>query len=240
MNIQKIAIELGDIVKWTGTEKDIDRKGQAILRVAKENFPNDFIKSVRQQAIYNWLCSLGKISLESEERTKRLVDFSFSISNIEDRQKILEILASGGVSQNVLFKDKLNKLTNEKLHPEVYKHAKDSYLYEKYAHAILEVCKAYDKAIQSKSGLDKSGRSLMQEAWAWRSSVLRVTAGDTDSDEKYHEGIKLLSEGVMAGVRNITAHEPILDWPINEEDCLDILRLLSYLFRKLDVSVKVR
>lgn len=77
----------------------------------------------------------------------------------------------------------------------------------------------------------------MQEAWSWNTNILKVTVGVGDSDVRFHEGIKLLSEGVMTGVRNITAHEPILDWPIKKEDCKDILHLISFLYRQLDKSV---
>jgi len=80
----------------------------------------------------------------------------------------------------------------------------------------------------------------MQEAWAWKSNTLRATTGTTDSDEQFHEGLKLLSEGVMAGVRNIPAHEPILSWPIGKVDCIDALHLLSFLFRQLEKSVNLK
>jgi hypothetical protein len=41
----------------------------------------------------------------------------------------------------------------------------------------------------------------------------------------------------MQAIRNPTAHEPALDWPISREDCLDILSFLSFLFRALDKAV---
>lgn len=99
---------------------------------------------------------------------------------------------------------------------------------------------AFDKAVQDKAQLQKTGRSLMQEAWAWRSNTLRATTGTSDSDESFHEGLKLLSEGVMAGVRNISAHEPILSWPIGKDDCIDALHLLSFLYRQLDKAVNIK
>ena len=39
---------------------------------------------------------------------------------------------------------------------------------------------------------------------------------------------------LMQAIRNPTAHEPAVDWPISKVDCLDILRFLSFRFRKLD------
>ena len=239
INIQRIAIEIGDIMKWSSSVNEINRLGQAILKTTKENFPNDSITSVRQQEIYNWLCSIGKANLLADERLKLIVEFCLSMAG-EKRSEVVKILDNAGVPPNILFREQLAILEREHLHPEVYKHAKGSFQYEKYAHAVLETCKAYDKAVQLKTGISKFGRSLMQEAWSWNASNLRATTGTTDSDEKFHDGLKLLSEGVMAGIRNITAHEPVLDWPIKKEDCIDILHLVSFLYRQLDKSVCLR
>jgi uncharacterized protein (TIGR02391 family) len=239
INIQKIAIEIGNIIKWTAAVNEINRLGQAILRIPKEVFPNASITSVRQQEIYNWLCSIGKANLVPDERFRLMVEFCLSVAG-EGRSDVVKILDSAGIPPNILFREQLSILEREHLHPEVYRHAKNSFQYEKYAHTILEVCKAYDKAVQAKTGLIKSGRSLMQEAWSWNASSLRATGGTSESDEKYHDGLKLLSEGVMAGIRNVTAHEPVLDWPIKKDDCIDILHLLSFLYRQLDRSVNLR
>jgi uncharacterized protein (TIGR02391 family) len=239
LNIQKIAIEIGDIIKWASSVNEINRLGQAILKVAKEIFPNNAITSIRQQEIYNWLCSTAKANLLSDERQKMIVEFCLSLAG-EKRSEVVKILDTAGVSPNILFREQLALLERQQLHPEVYKHAKGSFQYEKYAHTVLEVCKAYDKAVQAKTGISKFGRSLMQEAWSWNASNLRATTGTTDSDERFHDGLKLLSEGVMAGIRNITAHEPVLDWPIKKEDCIDILHLLSFLYRQLDKSVNIK
>lgn len=240
INVQRIAVELGDIIKWTRSEKEIDRFGQAILKINKEQFQNTAITAVRQQAIYNWLCSIGNASLLPDERCKRITEFGLSLANDDNRVAIIGILETGGIPPNILFRDQLAILNRENLHSEVYKHAKGSFQHEKYAHAVLEACKAYAKAVQQKSQLQNDGRSLMQQAWAWKGNILRATTGTSDSDESFHEGMKLLSEGVMAGVRNISAHEPVLSWPIGKEDCVDILHLMSFLFRQLDKSVNIK
>jgi uncharacterized protein (TIGR02391 family) len=239
MNIQRIAIEVGNILKWTTTINDVNRNGQAILKINKEEFPNPAITSSRHQEIYNWLCSLGNTTMLTEERAKLIIDFSLSLATGDQRADINKILEGAGIPPNILFKEQISILERADLHPEVFKHAKGSFQHEKYAHAVLEVCKAYDKAVQDKTLLSKFGRSLMQEAWAWNAAKLRATNGESESDERYHDGLKLLSEGVMTGVRNITAHEPVLDWPIKKQDCIDILHLLSFLYRTLDRAVNV-
>ncbi|MCL4520128.1 MAG: TIGR02391 family protein [Firmicutes bacterium] len=41
----------------------------------------------------------------------------------------------------------------------------------------------------------------------------------------------------MQAIRNPTAHEPAIQWPIDEQDCLDVLSFISFLFRKLDIAI---
>ena len=38
----------------------------------------------------------------------------------------------------------------------------------------------------------------------------------------------------MSAIRNPTAHEPALHWPISEQDAADILSLVSFLLRQYD------
>jgi len=60
--------------------------------------------------------------------------------------------------------------------------------------------------------------------------------------ENIEEGQKFLSSGIMRGVRNPLAHEERVELKesglFSEDDCLDMLSLLSHLFRRLDSAVK--
>ena len=60
-----------------------------------------------------------------------------------------------------------------------------------------------------------------------------------ETDRNVQDGIKFLSAGLMRAIRNPTAHEPAVDWPIAEVDSLDIMSFISFLFRKLDDAVNV-
>jgi uncharacterized protein (TIGR02391 family) len=72
----------------------------------------------------------------------------------------------------------------------------------------------------------------------WRpEGVLKITKCVTETDKNVQDGIKFLSAGLMQAIRNPTAHEPALDWPIIKEDCLDLLSFLSFLLRQLDATV---
>jgi uncharacterized protein (TIGR02391 family) len=67
--------------------------------------------------------------------------------------------------------------------------------------------------------------------------VLKITRCETETDKNVQDGIKFLSAGLMQAIRNPTAHEPAVDWPIAKQDCLDILGFLSFLFRRLGDAV---
>jgi len=62
----------------------------------------------------------------------------------------------------------------------------------------------------------------------------KVNAFITQSQKDEQEGIRYLSVGLVSAFRNTAAHELSLSWPVSEEDCLDILSLISFLFKKLD------
>ena len=77
--------------------------------------------------------------------------------------------------------------------------------------------------------------------------ILQVTANFNKPDgSKFHadtykcieEGQKLLSMGIVSGARNPISHEEIVDLResglFSEKDCLDMLSLLSHLFKRLE------
>lgn len=122
------------------------------------------------------------------------------------------------------------------LHPEIHKHCSKLYAQGNYFRSVFEAAKVYNKKVQEKVQNVKDGQSLMMEAWT-SNGVLKVTACKTETDKNVQEGIKFLSAGLMQAMRNPTAHEPALDWPISKEDCLDMLSFISYLFRQLDKAI---
>ena len=53
LNFRHIATQIGDGIKYAKSVNEIDRLGQAVLRVVKESFPNSAITSVRAQLVYD-------------------------------------------------------------------------------------------------------------------------------------------------------------------------------------------
>lgn len=63
-----------------------------------------------------------------------------------------------------------------------------------------------------------------------------------DTKKNIQSGQQHLSQGIIAGGRNPLSHEEVNELKISdlfsEKDCLDLLSLLSHLFKRLDNSIK--
>lgn len=135
----------------------------------------------------------------------------------------------------------------------LHKTVKDASYYdyknEDYYRAVEEAIKRFESATNTKSSNNSKGRDLMAQVFG-KDKSLSVTQkykkrdgsdfGD-ETKENIEEGQKFMSMGVMAGVRNPLAHEEKIELKesglFSEDDCLDVLSLLSHLFRRLDDAV---
>jgi len=120
-------------------------------------------------------------------------------------------------------------------HFEVRRHARLLFLEGRYFHAVFESCKAFDKYIQEKSGIDKHGAELMGAALSLK-GPLKINTQRTETERNEQEGVMHLCMGLMRAIRNPEAHEPELDWPITQEDAINILSLISFLWQKIDIA----
>lgn len=237
INFKHIATQIGDSLKYTSTINEIDRLGQSILRVNKENFPNSAITSSRAQTLYNWVLSLAKTPLEDTERVKRLITFCLELTPQEHQRTTIEFLEKNHCPYNLLYKDCLDEFLKRNFHSEVIKHSQKLFVQGNYFHAVFESAKAYNKNVKEKSHSDRDGQQLMLSVWGCDGGVLKVTQCSSQTDKDFQDGIKFISGGLMSAIRNPTAHEPAITWPIDKQDCLDILSLISFLFRQLEKSV---
>lgn len=237
INFRYIATQIGDILKYSTSVNEIDRIGQSILRVNKENFPNSAITSVRAQTLFNWILSLAKTPLDNTERIKRLISFCLELTPEENKKTTIEFLDKNYCPYNLLYKDNIDEFLKRNFHSEVIRHSQKLFAQGNYFHAVFESSKAYNRDVKIKSQSDKDGQPLMLSVWGSETGVLKVTTCQSQTDKDFQDGIKFISGGIMSAIRNPTAHEPAITWPIDKQDCLDILSLISFLYRQLDKSV---
>jgi uncharacterized protein (TIGR02391 family) len=234
INAPALAVELGDYLKYDTTINEIDRCAATTLGCARESFPNPAITSQRAQGIYDWVLSSAKHSSKPEVFSKKIVDFVRRIAPSERIEAVFEICRRNGISSSLLGDPDAKLFYERAFHSNVQKHSKSLFLQKNYFHAVFEACKAFNNAVREKSKMQKDGESLMLAAWDPANGSLKVTACVTETDRNIQDGLKFLSAGVMKAMRNPTAHEPALEWPISKQDCLDFLGFISFLWSQLD------
>lgn len=236
-NYRAIAIEVGDGLKYDTTVNEVNRIASALFRFPCEPFPNEAITSVRAQLVHDWILSLAKQRMDNEERDKLVVQFCLKIAPDGSRDIVQRILADAGIGRRIVNQENLQLFAGRAFHPTVIQHARNLFLQGNYFHAVFEAAKAYNMEVRQKAKSTKDGQNLMLDVLSADKGVLKITAGASDTDRNVQEGVKFLSAGLMQAIRNPTAHEPALDWPISREDCLDVLSFLSFLFRQIDRAI---
>jgi uncharacterized protein (TIGR02391 family) len=236
-NCRLVAIQVGELIKGSVSVNEIDRAAQAALFIEKDSFPNESITAVRAKTVYDWVLSLARASLIPEERDRRLVQFCRQITPDDRFAELERILSEAGVSRIKIESQRRALFEVRRFHSEVVSHSRRLFVDGNFFHAVFEAAKAYNKAVRSKAQTEKDGQSLMLEVWGCDKGVLKITPCESETDRNVQDGIKFLSAGLMQAIRNPTAHEPALHWPISEDDCLDVLHFVSFLFRKLDEAV---
>lgn len=138
------------------------------------------------------------------------------------------------------------------LHEQVQDSSGKYYKEKNYYQAFQEAMKRYKNAVKDKSGVSGAEDwDIVSNAFG-KGKVLETTANfklrpngqpfDVRTLDNIEEGQKFLSMGVVCGGRNVVSHEEIADLRdtklFTEKDCLDLLSLLSHLFKRLDEARK--
>ena len=241
MNYRLIATEVGDLVKWDSSVNEILRIARALFPFEVEEFPNDAITSVRAQTVYNCVLSLARRNMNHDKRNDLLVGFCRRVVPDQNRDSLEQILRDGLGPSTAALNETQQEFSSRGFHPSVIEHCRILYAQGNYFHAVFEACKVYNKQVQAKAQSKSDGDALMLGVWGCEKGVLKITQCQSETDRNVQDGVKFLSAGLMRAMRNPTAHEPALDWPIDKKDCLDMLSseriLMSFLFRQLDRAV---
>ena len=116
-------------------------------------------------------------------------------------------------------------------------------LYKKreYLTAAEDGTQIYEKVVRDKSQLSKIGAALFQHAFGEGKPLQIQHPFDTEeTNRNIQNGQQFLSVGLANSFRNPVAHSPRedhLDF-FTEDDCLDVLSLISFLLRRVDKAKK--
>lgn len=125
-------------------------------------------------------------------------------------------------------------LESRSVHDEVFKYCRSELLDDNYFHAVFEATKGVAQRIRELSGLGTDGSELVTRAFLGQNPVLALGALNTESEKSEQRGFANLLIGLFGAVRNPLAHAPKTNWPMSEQDALDIFSLVSLVHRKLD------
>jgi len=229
-----IALQIGDAIKYDKTEKEINLAAQSVFNFnLLEIRISDSITSSRARLFSNWVLTLALQKYDLEEKNNKLILFLSTLFRNTIPDHVNAILEKAGVlisSQEFVQRD---------FHHQIQIHCKYLFQQQNYFHAVFEASKVYNRYVQSKSKNDRDGVDLMMNVLS-TSGNLKLNSGRSRSEQNIQDGIKFLSAGLMQAMRNPTAHEPALDWPIEKHDCLDMLSFISYLFRQIDSTTYVQ
>ena len=132
-----------------------------------------------------------------------------------------------------------SKLDSRGVHPDVLRFCRAELVQRNYFHAVLEACKSVAHKIRSLSGLDMDGAELCRAAFGMGKNstpILAINSLSSETERGEQRGFLNLLVGLFGTFRNPTAHAEKIYWPIDEQDALDILTLVSLVQRKLDGS----
>jgi uncharacterized protein (TIGR02391 family) len=132
-------------------------------------------------------------------------------------------------------------LVSRKVHEDILTFCKAELLQENYFHAVFEAMKSISAKIRKLSGLTTDGSQLVEEAFSLSKSsspILAINPLATETDKGEQRGFVNLLVGLFGTIRNPIAHNPKIEWDMNEQDTLDILTTISLIHRKLDNANK--
>ncbi len=131
------------------------------------------------------------------------------------------------------------ELTQRKVHHDVLQFCRAELLQNNYFHAVFEATKSVAEKIRQRTGLTGDGADLVDQAFGLSAPLLAINSLRTETEQSEQKGFANLVRGMFGTFRNVTAHAPKITWPIDEQDALDLLSLVSYVHRRLDAAAIV-
>jgi uncharacterized protein (TIGR02391 family) len=165
---------------------------------------------------------------------------SFSGMSIGDDGKVRWAARATNLDEALQRANRLHAvLVSRDVHKDVLEFCRAELLQENYFHAVFEAMKSIAAKIRGMSGLTSDGADLVTQAFALGKDckpLLAINALKTETDKGEQRGFVNLLIGLFGTIRNPTAHNPKIEWPMPEQDALDILTMASLIHRKLDTA----
>jgi uncharacterized protein (TIGR02391 family) len=168
---------------------------------------------------------------------------AFAGMELRDDGKIRAVTLVSTLTEARQRADELRRILRERdIHPDVLLFCREELLVNNYFHTVFEATKSVAEKIRQKTGLAIDGSELVETAFGFKNQIphLALNTLQTESEQSEQKGFTNLIKGLFGTFRNTTAHAPKITWPINKQDALDVLSLVSLVHRRLDSAVAAR
>lgn len=182
---------------------------------------NNDLFDARRQAVNNQLAFEG-IEIDETGKAVALKEKASRLQDIELRVRGLH-----------------KKLEQRSVHPAIFAYCRAELIAENYFHAVMEAQKGLLQRIRDISGVETDGNRLIEQVFSGN-PILIINSFTTQSEKDEHSGFCNLLKGLCTMFRNPLAHEPKVEWPLSEQDALEILGIISYCHRRLDKAQRIR
>lgn len=184
---------------------------------------------------------VGNLSLFESRRQAVNKQLAFEGLEIDDTDRAITLKEKVSRLQDIELRVKglKNKLEQRNAHPAIAAYCRAELLTDNYFHAVLEANKGLFQRIRDISGVETDGNALIEQVFS-NNPVVIINNFITPSEKNEHSGFCNLLKGLCSMFRNPLAHEPKVEWPMTEQDALEILSIISYCHRRLDNAHKIR
>lgn len=192
------------------------------------------------QAVLNPFRFTGRIGIFDDLRHRLNEILSFMGLSVGEDGKLRPVQQARTLSEAAERAGRLRKALNDRrVHADVLKFCREELLQDNYFHAVFEATKSIADKIRDRAELATDGAELVDAVFSVKNPVLAINTLRSDTEQSEQKGFANLLKGVFGTFRNVTAHAPKIIWPIEEQDALDLLTMVSYMHRRLDKAVKV-
>jgi len=131
-------------------------------------------------------------------------------------------------------------LIQRNVHDDVFKFCNAELLQENYFHAVFEAMKSITSKLRQMTGNSSDGADLVHAAFGMKHGIpmFAINTLDTETLKGEQRGFVSLLKGLYGTIRNPLAHDPKVEWDMDEQDALDMLTMISLVHRKLDKACR--
>ena len=209
---------------------------------------NAFIEFQNKHHVGNHVVIFIKRSMNPASYTERQTDFkvrqdrlnvvlAFCGMRVSDDGQVCRVSHATTLDEATRRANRLrSSLTQRDVHKDVLEFCNAELLQKNYFHAVFEAMKSITAKLRRMTGTSKDGADLVHHSFGMKfgSPALAISALDTDTLRGEQRGFVSLLKGLYGTIRNPLAHDPKVEWEVNEQDALDILTMISLVHRKID------